>query len=278
MPSTSQTHDPRLLATAIDIVLRAGEIQMAGFGRTHDIRKKGEIDLVTEVDLAVEAMFRAEITRRFPAHEILAEETSALPAAGTKPAARWIFDPIDGTTNYAHGLPIFSASLALESEGRIEVAAVLDPSRRELFTAERGTGAFLNGVRLQVSSAARLLDSILVTGFPYDIHQDPGDILDLFGAFTSKAQAVRRLGSAALDLCYVGAGRMDGFWERRLKPWDMAAASLIVTEAGGMVTGFDGSPVDIMAGNVVASNGRIHGEMLRTIGGLEPSRSRNRTM
>jgi myo-inositol-1(or 4)-monophosphatase len=273
------SHDPRLLATAIDIVLRAGEIQMAGFGHDIEILKKGDIDLVTEVDLAVEAMCRQIIAERFPSHAILTEEAGAVPAAGPSDHShRWIFDPIDGTTNYAHGLPVFCAALALEVDRRVEIAAIFDPTRKELFTAERGGGAFLNGSRLRVSQTRTLLDSVLVTGFPYDVHENPGEILGLFGAFVGEAQAVRRLGSAALDLCYVGAGRMDGFWEQRLKPWDVAAATLIVSEAGGTVTGIDGGPLDIMGGNVLASNGLVHAEMLDTIAGFRAGRSRNRTV
>jgi myo-inositol-1(or 4)-monophosphatase len=272
-------HDPRLLATAIDIVLKAGELQMASFGRDVEVVKKGEIDLVTDVDLAVESMFRQVIADRFPGHGILAEEAlTPEPAGASASSYRWIFDPIDGTTNFAHGLPVFCAALGLEIDGRVEIAAVFDPTRRELFTAERGGGSYLNGSRLHVSQASTLLDSMLVTGFPYDVHDNPGDILGLFGAFIGRARAVRRLGSAALDLCYVAAGRMDGFWEQRLKPWDVAGATLVVSEAGGTVTGIDGSALDIRGGHVLASNGRIHPEMLETIAGYRQSRSRNRTV
>ncbi len=272
-------HDPRLLATAIDIVLRAGDIQMASFGPRIAVIKKGEIDLVTDVDLAVEAMFRRVIADRFPTHAVLAEESAAIDAPSSSGHThRWVFDPIDGTTNYAHGLPVFCSALALEIGGKVEIGAVYDPTRRELFTAERGGGAYLNGSRLRVSTTSQLLDSVLVTGFPYDIHDNPGDILGLFGAFIGRARAVRRLGSAALDLCYVGAGRMDGFWEQRLKPWDVAAATLVVAEAGGTVSGIDGAPLDIRAGHVLASNGALHGEMLECIAGVRDGRSRNRTI
>ncbi len=272
-------HDPRLLATAVDIVLRAGEIQMARFGQPIEVVKKGEIDLVTDADLAVEAMFRQVIAERFPAHAVLAEESGETRAsAASDRTHRWVFDPIDGTTNYAHGLPVFCSSLALEINGTVEIAAVYDPTRRELFTAERGAGAYLNGSRLRVSTTARVIDSLLVTGFPYDIHDNPGDILGLFGVFVGRARAVRRLGSAALDLCYVGAGRMDGFWEQRLKPWDVAAATLVVVEAGGVVTGIDGTALEIRAGHVLATNGPLHAEMLEHIAQFRASRSRNRTI
>ncbi|MDO8833971.1 MAG: inositol monophosphatase family protein [Vicinamibacterales bacterium] len=263
--------NPRFMATAIDIVLRAGDIQIAGFRRPLDVRKKSAIDLVTEVDVAVERMCRDVLAERFPSHAIEAEEfgrTSHRAGAGTAadaPQYCWIFDPLDGTTNYAHGLPVFCAALALEIDGRVDVAAIYDPTRHELFTAERGRGAFLNGVRLSVSPARTLLDSLLVTGFPYDIHTNPGEILALFGAFIGQAQAVRRLGSAALDLCYVAAGRFEGFWEQRLHVWDIAGASLLVEEAGGRVSGMDGTPFEPRAGHILATNGLVHDDMLALI-------------
>ncbi len=257
---------PRFLATAIEIVLKAGEIQMASFGRALQVSKKGEIDLVTEVDVTVERMFRAFVGDRFPDHEVLAEELGGPQGAASRPMSyRWVFDPLDGTTNYAHGLPIFCASLALELGGRPVVAAVFDPTRQELFTAERGAGAFLNGRPLRVSSAEPLINALLVTGFPYDVHQHADETVGLFGAFIARARAVRRLGSAALDLCYVAAGRMDGFWEQRLKPWDIAAGALLVDEAGGMVSGLLGESFASRLGQIVASNGLIHGEMIETI-------------
>ena len=189
-----------------------------------------------------------------------------------------MFDPVDGTTNFAHGLPIFCSSLALEINGDAVVGAVYDPNRRELFTAERGVGAWLNGAPLHVSSAATLIDSLLVTGFHYSIHKDPEELLGLFGEFITRARAVRRLGSAAIDLCYVAAGRFDGFWEQKLQPWDMAAGALIVQEAGGMVTTAAGEPFRSSLGSVLATNGRIHAEMLQTIQGFTALfRSRNWT-
>jgi len=176
-----------------------------------------------------------------------------------------VFDPIDGTTNYAHGLPIFCASLALEIDGVAEVGAIYDPNRQELFTAERGGGAFLNGRPMRVSATATLVDSMLVTGFPYDVHDRVEEIVGLFGAFVGEARAVRRLGSAAIDLCYVAAGRMDGFWERDLKPWDVAAGALIVAEAGGRVTQMDGASFNARGDQVLATNGLIHDRMLEVI-------------
>jgi myo-inositol-1(or 4)-monophosphatase len=176
-----------------------------------------------------------------------------------------VLDPLDGTTNYAHGLPIYCSSLALEVDGRSEVAAIYDPSRRELFTAERGEGAYLNGQALGVSDARTLLDSLLVTGFPYTVHEERDDLVGLFGAFLGCTRAVRRLGSAALDLCYVAAGRFEGFWEQHLELWDVAAGALIVEEAGGRVTGMDGGPFDPAASHLIASNGHVHDEIVSVI-------------
>jgi len=267
--------DPLLLTTAIEAVIQAGDLQMAHFGRDFEINKKGTIDLVTEVDLAVERMFRALVAERFPDHQILAEELGG--AATVPPGPCWVFDPIDGTTNFAHGLPIFCASLALEIDGIAQVGAVYDPNRRELFTAERGGGAFMNGAPLRVSSAARLVDAMLVTGFPYDVHSRVDEIVGLFGAFVGQARAVRRLGSAAIDLCYVAAGRLDGFWETDLKPWDIAGGALIVSEAGGRVTGTDGSVFTSRGGQVLATNGHLHDAMLATIAAFREGRALQRT-
>jgi myo-inositol-1(or 4)-monophosphatase len=267
--------DPIFLTTAIEAVVRAGDLQLAQFGTDMRIDKKGAIDLVTEVDVAIERAFRAMIAERFPDHHILAEE---LGGSATVPAGPcWVFDPIDGTTNYAHGLPIFCASLALEIDGVAQVGAVYDPNRRELFTAERGGGAFLNGRPLTVSSAPTLVDALLVTGFPYDVHQRLEEIVGLFREFIGRARAVRRLGSAAIDLCWVAVGRMDGFWERDLKPWDIAAGGLIASEAGGRVTNFAGAPFTSRGRDVLATNGRVHEAMLEVIQQFDAQRARQRT-
>ena len=256
---------PVYLATAIEAVLRAGDVQMAHFGREMRIDKKGAIDLVTEIDLEVERGFRAMIAERFPGHVVLGEEFEATGDRDVCAPYVWLFDPVDGTTNYAHGLPIFCSSLALEIDGALAVGAVYDPSRRELFTAERGRGAWLNGAPLRVSSPGTLIDSLLVTGFPYTVQQESAALMGLFTEFLTRARAVRRLGSAALDLCYVACGRFDGFWEQKLQPWDVAAGAVIVAEAGGRVTTTGGGPFTSRAGSVIASNGHIHDEMLHTI-------------
>ncbi len=261
--------DPRFLAAAVEAVIRAGEMQMARLGSGIRVEKKGDIDLVTDVDLDVERMFRALVAERFPDHAVLAEEMGE---TGSGARHRWVFDPLDGTTNYAHGLPIFCASLALEIDGQAEVGAVYDPNRRELFTAERGIGAWLNGRPLRVSSTAALHDALLVTGFPYDVRDTLDEVMELFGAFVVRARAVRRLGSAAIDLCWVAAGRMDGFWEDRLHPWDTMAGALIVQESGGRVTALDGSSWMPAAGHIVASNGHVHDEMLAVVRELRGKR------
>jgi myo-inositol-1(or 4)-monophosphatase len=252
--------NPLFLATAVEAVIKAGDIQMAFVTSGFNVTKKGKIDLVTEADIAVETMFREMIAERFPDHTILAEEFGQ-DQATVDASHCWVFDPIDGTNNYAHGLPIFCSSLALEIDGRAVLGAIYDPTRKELFVAERGGGAFLNGDPIHVSNAATLVESMLVTGFPYDVHKRIPEIIGLFGEFVGKARAVRRLGSAALDLCYVAAGRMDGFWEQDLKPWDIAAGGLIVEEAGGKVTDFDGVPFSSRRHQLLATNGKIHQDM-----------------
>jgi len=261
--------DPAYLSTAIRAALDAGRIHRKYFRKNPDVQKKGPIDLVTEADLAVEAGFRQTIARDWPSHAVLGEEGPAIrPSSSSTPGVelrcRWIIDPLDGTTNFAHGLALFCVSIALEIDGRIEIGVVYDPMAEELFVAERGTGARLNGMPLRVTSTADLGDALLCTGFPYGIRENRGRQVDVFAGFLQQAQAVRRLGSAALDICYVAAGRFDGFWEEHLHAWDMAAGCLILEEAGGQATRYDGQPVDLFGGQLVASNGRLHGHM-RTV-------------
>jgi myo-inositol-1(or 4)-monophosphatase len=253
------------LATAIEAVIRAGEVQMQHFGREMRVDKKGAIDLVTEIDLQIEREFRAMVAERFPSHVVLGEEFSGAEERHQVAEFSWVFDPVDGTTNFAHGLPIFCSSLALEVHGQPIVAAIYDPTRRELFTAQRGRGAWLNGAPLRVSSAETLMDALLCTGFPYTVQQKPDELIGLFGHFLAISRAVRRLGSAAIDLCYVAAGRLDGFWEQRLNPWDISAGALIVQEAGGIATTVTGDAFNSRLGNIIASNGRIHDQMVRAI-------------
>jgi myo-inositol-1(or 4)-monophosphatase len=252
------------LQTAVDAVRRAGEIQRAAVGSAFQIRKKGTIDLVTEVDVAVERMIRALIAERHPDHDVLAEEFGG-PSGATRSRYCWIVDPLDGTTNFAHGLPLFCSTVALEVDGRLEAGAIYDPMRDELYTGERGRGAYLNGTRLEVSQTDVLIDSLLVTGFPYAVEEKLQELVGLFAAFLGEARAVRRLGSAALDIAYVAAGRMDGFWEQGLHAWDIAAGVLLVEEAGGRVTGLDGGPFELRTGRILATNGRIHDQMQRVV-------------
>lgn len=260
----SDLTDPIYLATAVESVIHAGRVQMARLGAVR-VEKKGTIDLVTETDREIERDFRALIASRFPHHAVLGEEFSAAGERDVVPEFCWLFDPLDGTTNFAHGLPIFCSSCALEVRGEPVAAAVYDPNRAELFTAERGSGAWLNGTPLKVSTEDALIDALLCTGFPYTVQQKPDELVGLFAHFLGRSRAVRRLGSAAIDLCYVAAGRLDGFWEVSLGPWDIAAGALIVAEAGGRVSAIDGGPFSSRKGNVLASNGPLHEQLLEEI-------------
>jgi myo-inositol-1(or 4)-monophosphatase len=250
------------LALAVEAVRRAGEMQVAGRGPHLRVTEKSQANIVTDVDVAVETMFRTLVASRCPDHGVLGEELAESPASGT---SRWLFDPIDGTANYARGLPFFCASLALEVGGVIEVAAVYQPTHDELFTAVRGHGASLNDVPLAVSDTTRLSNALIGTGFPHNQTVRDAAAERIIGTFAVASRGVRRLGSAALDLCYVAAARLDGFYDRHLKPWDTAAGALIVAEAGGQVTALDGGRFSCYPGDVLASNGRIHGEMARIV-------------
>ena len=250
------------MAVAAEAVLRAGALQRARYGEAIEVSLKGEIDLVTEVDRACEDLVLATLRGRFPDHDIVTEERH-LERTGSGHV--WYVDPLDGTTNFAHGYPFFCCSVGLALEGRAVAGAVYDPLREELFTAERGGGAFLNGRPLRVSTASALLSSLLVTGFPYDLREDVPAKVRLFNRFVGLARGIRRDGAAALDLSYVAAGRVDAFWEERLQPWDMMAGTVILEEAGGRVTRFDGSPVGVRADEVLATNGRLHEAMLAVL-------------
>jgi myo-inositol-1(or 4)-monophosphatase len=246
---------------AVGAALAAGQLLRQQYGRPQHVEHKGEIDLVTALDRQAEALIVGRIHAAYPDHTILAEEGSG--TAGS-PERRWLVDPLDGTTNYAHGYPTFCVSVAYECAGQVVLGVVYDPLREELFYAESGRGATLNGRPLHVSASQSLAQSLLSTGFPYDRALYPAS-LRRWEALIWRAQALRRGGSAALDLCYVAAGRADGFWERPIQPWDVAAGVLLVAEAGGQATSFAGGPPDIYSGEVAASNGRIHAELLAAL-------------
>lgn len=237
----------------------AGQYQKSRFATSLDIEMKGDKNLVTEVDRESERLIVEHLLSRFPGHDIVAEEGD-YPQAGSP--FRWIIDPVDGTTNFAHGYPWFCSSIGLELDGELVVGVIHNPVYNELFTATKGGGARLNGAALTVSPRAPLKNSLLGTGFPYDCATDPANNFANFIAFQKSARGIRRAGAAALDLAYVAAGRLDGFWELKLKAWDVAAGVLMVREAGGAVSTFDGSPYDIFNDRIVASNGLIHDEMV----------------
>jgi myo-inositol-1(or 4)-monophosphatase len=242
---------------------RAGALLRAHLGRPGRLQhKESPTDIVTEMDRRAERLIVDILRASHPDHSILSEEAGDLEGLASH---RWVIDPLDGTTNYAHGLPVYAVSIALEVEGRAVLGVVYDPSRGECFVAERGEGATLDGRMLQVSTTPALGESLLATGFAYTIRDRRDTNLPEHGALSLRAQAVRELGSAALSLAGVAAGRLDGFWELRLGPWDVAAGALLVEEAGGRVTALDGGPLDQAAPAPVASNGRIHGEMLHML-------------
>ncbi len=256
---------------AAELALEAGRFLKGKFNTAHDITYKGEIDLVTEADRGCEALLIARIEKAFPGHGILAEETRG---AAEQKECTWIIDPLDGTTNYAHHYPVFCVSIALQQGGQVIAGAICNPMLEELFVAEKGGGAFLNGQRLAVSKTAELTRSLLSTGFPYDIRVNPDNNLNYFNALAVRAQAIRRAGAAALDLAYVAAGRFDGFWELKLHPWDTAAGCLMVTEAGGRVTDLFGGPFDLHSPHVLATNGRIHEAMAEILKNTDPMDAR----
>ncbi len=246
------------LETAVLAARAAGKLQRERLWGDHEIMFKGESNLVTEVDKACEEMIVGTIRERFPDHDILAEENDY---ASLHSSHKWIIDPLDGTTNYAHGFPWFGISIALEIEGAIMMGVIYHPMMDELFTAVAGNGACLNGAAIRVSSRAPLKNCLLATGFPYDRTWDTENNCANCESMQRAARAVRRAGAAALDLAYVAAGRLDGYWECKLNPWDVAAGMLLVREAGGKVTDYQGNPYSIYNHRILASNGLIHGEM-----------------
>ena len=241
---------------------KAGLLLKGKIGQKRQVQYKGAVNLVTEMDLLSEKVIVSEIRKRFPDHSLLAEEKTDI---RENSPYRWIIDPLDGTTNYAHGFPVFSVSIALEKEGELILGVVYDPTRDELFVSKKGKGVRLNGRKIRVSPTPKLSESLLATGFPYDLRETTVDNFDHFRNFALRVHAVRRAGSAALDLCYVAAGRFDGFWEMKLGPWDMAAGSLMLSEADGKITDFLGNPVHLDGKHIVASNGKIHREMIKVL-------------
>jgi myo-inositol-1(or 4)-monophosphatase len=256
---------------AESIAREAGALLKDRFREKHTIDYKGEIDIVTEADKMSEEIIVSKIRQRFPDHGIMAEES-----AETKKDSgyRWIIDPLDGTTNYAHGFPVFCVSVALEKEGETILGVVYNPMLNELFTAQKNMGAFLNDEKISVSCTEDLLKSLLATGFPYDISRDPNNNINYFNGIIMEAQAIRRAGSAALDLAYVAVGRFDGFWELKLHPWDTAAGCLLVKEAGGITTTLSGGDFCLDSKNLLASNGKIHNKMIDTFKKIDPSDKR----
>jgi myo-inositol-1(or 4)-monophosphatase len=245
---------------AMDAARAAGQMLRSEVRGARRIAYKGTpTNLVTEMDARAEALILERLGQAFPDDAILSEETGSHPGRSGR---RWIIDPLDGTTNYAHGLPIFAVSIALEVEHRVTVGVVYDPNMDELFSAERGAGAWVGDTRLAVSATPVLDEALLATGFPYNIRETRDTNLPEYGAFSLKARAVRRLGSAVLYLSWLAAGRLDGYWELRVGAWDVAAGSLFVEEAGGRVTNLQGGPLDLDAPSIVATNGRIHEAML----------------
>jgi myo-inositol-1(or 4)-monophosphatase len=253
-----------MLQVAIEAALEAGKFLKMNVGKIRHIEYKGgqQTNLVTEIDKKSEHLIIGKIKQHFPHHDFLGEESGA---AEVKSEYRWIIDPLDGTVNYTHGLPIYSVSIGLEYKGEIILGVVYDPSLDELYTAEKGKGAWLNKKRIEVSKIANLRDGLTVTGFAYDVNERPEPSVTHFKNFLADTQAIRRLGSAALDLCYVAAGRFEGFWEGVIRPWDMAAGVLLVMEAGGKWTDFRGFPSTVYKEDILATNGLVHEQMVAVL-------------
>lgn len=264
----------KLEQVALRAARAAGRIHLQRLSRIRVTRKTNAIDLVTEADHESERAVIQTLSRAFPEHAILAEESGA---NAQQSEHRWIIDPLDGTTNFAHGFPQFCVSIAYERRGRVELAVVFDALKRELFVAARGRGARLNARPIHVSVTPSLDGALLATGFPYDRRERRNFYFTFWEAFMMRTQGVRRTGSAALDLCYVACGRVDAFWEFGLRPWDVAAGALIVAEAGGRVTNMDGAALDFEARNILASNGRLHRAMRGTIAKAWPEADRRQS-
>jgi myo-inositol-1(or 4)-monophosphatase len=253
-----------MLNFAIETARMAGGLLLEKFGKKLNVSMKGDITLVTEADLASEKLIIDRIRSHYPQHSILAEESGEAVIIGGTNKWKWIVDPLDGTTNFAHGYPCFCVTLALENEGKIVIGVTYDPTRNELFSAEKGLGASLNNKPIRVSAAQKLADALIVTGFPYDFKQRENFARHLT-TFLLQSRGVRRDGSAAIDMAYVACGRFDGFWEEGLNPWDVAAGLLLIEEAGGRVSYYDNSPFSIYTPPICASNGTIHDEMIAVL-------------
>ncbi|PIS00877.1 MAG: inositol monophosphatase [Chlamydiae bacterium CG10_big_fil_rev_8_21_14_0_10_35_9] len=243
---------------AIQAAISAGNYLRQGFRTQFEVAsKEGKHNLVTEYDLGAEKKIISFIKENFPEHGFLAEESGATGQDDFE--ARWIIDPLDGTVNFAHGIPCFAVSIAIEKNKEIISGVVFQPMTNELFTAEKGSGAFFNGTKMTVTDQENLEESLLATGFPYNLAENPSNCIEVFSDILKQGYPLRRLGAAALDLCYVASGRFDGFFEVTLGPWDCAAGKLIVEEAGGKVTCWDNSPFDILSYKpLLATNGKIH--------------------
>ncbi len=265
----------KILSIAKIAATQAGNYLKENFSTKPKVEFKGEIDLVTERDRKSQEIIQKIISKNFPEHSILGEEDLKLIK---KTPLLWIVDPLDGTTNYSHSLPVFCVSIAFMVEEDTRVGVIYNPMLDELFWAVKGKGAFLNGKRIKVSDEIDLRRSLLATGFPYDIRRSRNNNIDYFNKFILKAQAVRRCGSAALDLAYLSAGRYDGFWEIKLFPWDTAAGVLMVEEAGGKVTDFSGKPFKITKKECLATNGKIHSQMLEVLENAKKERKNRKTI
>ena len=251
---------------AAQLALDAGAILRDRFGQPHEVRFKGTIDMVTEADSAAEALIASRLRDAYADHLLLCEEGSRGEALDS--TYRWVVDPLDGTTNFAHGLSTFAVSIALEEAGLPIIGVVYDPMRDELFVSQRGGGTTLNGEVIHVSHTDRLIASILVTGFSYDFERRARQA-ETWRDFLIRVQAIRQTGSAALNLCYIAAGRLDGYWERGISPWDVAAGALMVMEAGGTVTDMSGGPFSSDDREILASNGALHTDLLSVIAAHE---------
>ncbi len=252
-----------MINKVIQITKEAGEIIKEGFGKNFSVEIKGsQTNLVTEIDKKSESLIIDFIKKEFPTHSVLAEESGT---HGTSSEYLWVIDPLDGTTNFAHGFPMFAVSIGLQKNGETICGVVYDIMRDEIYTSEKGSGSFRNGQKLIVSTNNDLQKSVLVTGFPYNIAENPDHAFERFIASLKSARAVRRLGSAAIDFCYVASGVFDAFWEVHLHPWDLCAGKLIVEEAGGVVTNFAGEKIDIYSKQILATNNFVHGSMVKLL-------------